>query len=118
MKKNKSNYNFFNFEELFKDNSGIEDWDAIGNHSTEDLKKNLGTFDSDKLCQIVVAYRYLNYNQELAVSAMTELGKRRAAGDNFDFESVIESSLAELPPLNFELPDLRTFITQVAKAKK
>ena len=105
----------FNFEEIMKEVVTAEEIGSIKSYSNEELKEDISNFTSDKLCQIVVAYRYLNYNEELAICAMTELGKRRSAGDNFDFESLIETSLAELPPLNFNLPDIRTLIAGLKK---
>ena len=105
----------FNFDEIMKEAVTAEDLDSIKSYSNEELKEDIKNFTSDKLCQIIVAYRYLNYNEELAICAMTELGQRRASGDNFDFESLIDSSLAELPPLNFKLPDIRTLIAGLKK---
>lgn len=109
---------FSSLEEILAEDFDIPDIESMDNSSQEELKSNVVNFDSYKLCQFVVAYRYINYNKELAICAMQELGKRRASGDNFAFESVIESSLAELPELNFELPDLRSIVSQFSSVKK
>lgn len=117
-------FNIFNLENLdldcekfkdLKDIKNIKDFDTI---SDEKLKSSLPGFSSDKLCQIVVAHRYLGFSEDLAILAMEELGKRRVAGDSFDFESCIDSSLAQLPPLNFNFSDIKKFLSLVTGLKK
>jgi hypothetical protein len=105
-----SKFNFSNFEEILNSDHGEPT--ITSEISNQEIKKNMPTFTSDKLCQIIVAYRYLKYNKELAVFAMEELSNRRLNGDIFDFESYIEATLKELPPLSFTLPDFRTVFSQ------
>lgn len=82
------------------------------------IKGKVPEFNSEKLCQIIVCERYFHLNKELAVSCMEELAKRRLAGDSFDFESYIDNSLKELPPLDFSMPDLRTVLTTAIANQK
>jgi len=84
----------------------------------EEVKKKIPTFDSNKLCQIIVCDRYLNFNRELAVLAMEELSRRRQAGDAFNFESVIEKSLAELPQITTTPLDIRSLMGKMSGWKK
>lgn len=101
-------FNFSNLDQILDS----EEPSISSEFSNEEIKESMPTFESDKLCQIIVAYRYLKYNEELALCAMQELASRRAKGDTFDFEKYIEDTLKELPPLNFTLPDLRNIILQ------
>jgi hypothetical protein len=83
---------------------------------TEDLiKEKIPEFTSEKLCQIIVANRYLNYSKDLAVASMLELSSRRENGSNFNYESYIEESLSSLPKLDFSKPDLRLLAYEIQK---
>lgn len=75
-------------------------------------------YNSEKLCEMIVADRYLGISPETTVMCMEELATRRAAGDTFDFEKYITDSQAKLPPLNFSIPDLRGTLQSIMKAKK
>ncbi len=80
----------------------------------QEIKEKIPNFSSEKLCQIIVCDRYLNYNKELAALAMQELASRRSAGDSFDFESHIDKSLSELPQINNMSFDIRTVLANLA----
>lgn len=77
----------------------------------ESTKLDIPNFDSDKLCEIVVCYRYLNLHKDLSILAMEELSKRRLNGDSFDFESYIEKSLNSLPEIDFSIPNFSSIIS-------
>jgi hypothetical protein len=87
-------------------------------NNLEEVKNKIPTFDSEKLCQIIVCDRYLNFNRELAILAMEELSKRRQQGDIFNFESVIEKSLSELPQINIAPLDIKTVLSKVSGWKR
>lgn len=74
------------------------------------IKGNIPTFTSKKLCEMIVCDRYFGCYKEINLACMEELSKRRVAGDEFDFESYIDKCLAELPPLDFSIPDLRNVL--------
>jgi hypothetical protein len=57
---------------------------------------------SKTLAAIVVAYRALGTNKEVAIEAMEELSKRRVAGDDFDYEAWIKEKLKEVPTIKSE----------------
>ena len=59
--------------------------------------KDIQKFSSQKLCEIVVASRYLGMARPEAISAMEELAARRAGGDSLAFEEEIASLLGKLP---------------------
>lgn len=105
----------FNLDSLevdkFKELKDIKDAKNFDTVSKESIKDNIVNFSSEKLCQLVIAHRYLKYDEELSILAMEELGKRRVSGENFDFESYIENCLSQLPPLKFNLLDLRSIIS-------
>jgi hypothetical protein len=103
----------FNFD---IDDDELEELDSDDSEfNLEDFKKNISSFTPQKLCQIVVCYRYLNFNPDLATLCMEELGERRVHGLVFDFEEHIEKSLKELPSLNFSMPDLGAIMSQIKK---
>lgn len=55
---------------------------------------------SDTLAARVVVYRSLGIGKDLAVQCMSELVRRRANGDQFDYEAYIESETAKIPKVN------------------
>jgi len=81
------------------------------------VKDKIPTYESTKLCEMIVCDRYFGCYKEIALSCMEELAKRRIAGDTFRFESYIEKSLSELPKLEFVVPDLRDVLRQVIGRK-
>lgn len=83
----------------------------------DDIKNKIPTFDNEKLCQIIVCYRYLNSYKELAVLCMQELGQRRSQGDKFDYESYIDKSLSELPQINIQPIDIRSLMSNARLGK-
>jgi hypothetical protein len=74
----------------------------------EDSKKilNLSEYSSQKLCEIIVCNRYLNFDPDFSTNCMQELVKRRLNGDEFDFENYIEKTFNELPEIEISVPDL------------
>lgn len=77
------------------------------------IKSKVPEFNSKKLCEMIVCDRYFGFNQDIAVMCMEELAKRRINGDSFDFETSIEDSLKELPPLNISGDfDIRAILNQ------
>jgi hypothetical protein len=81
------------------------------------VKKNVPNFSSQKLCEMIVCDRYFGLGKKVSAICMEELAKRRLAGDKFDFESYIDNAGKELPPLVFDMPDLRTMLNQAVKLK-
>lgn len=76
------------------------------------VKKNIPSYSSEKLCEMIVCDRYFSCYKEPALVCMEELAQRRLNGDNFDFETYIEKSLASLPKLDFSLPDIGDLMRQ------
>ena len=91
----------------------IEDDDIVP--SNEEIIENLPEHSQENLCEIIVASRYLGYNQEVAKAAMKELANRRSDGSDFDFESFIEIEMKKLPSLNSKLPDLKSIFSGALK---
>lgn len=58
---------------------------------------SLKSVNVEDLAARVVAYRALGINRELATQCMVELARRRAAGENFDYEDFIAKELAKIP---------------------
>ncbi len=77
--------------------------------------KNVSTFSSEKLGDIVVMYQYLSLYHDLSVAAMQELALRREKGEIFDYEGYISLNLNKLPKLSFELPPLNTLVNQLKR---
>jgi hypothetical protein len=74
------------------------------------VKENVPNFTSEKLCEMVACDRYLGCFHEIAIICMEELGKRRANGDNFQFEDRIEEIQKPLPVLNFNTTDIKEIL--------
>jgi hypothetical protein len=104
----------FNIDWLEQDDESLS-YLAEGDPSEENVKNNIEEFNSKKLCQIIVCNRYLNTSKDLAIACMEQLSKRRAEGDDFDFESYIETSLSELPVLNFKISDIRDAMSKIIR---
>jgi len=83
--------------------------------SEEELLTKLPEFKSIKLCDIIVAHRYLGFYKKLYVPCMQELAKRRIDGDSWDFEQYIDDQLKDMPKLNFNLNDLNSAMQQLRK---
>lgn len=73
------------------------------NNFNDEFQKNLPSFSNDKLCEVIVAFRYLGTMKEEALISMTELAKRREEGDTFPFENKIETLLNDLPKINLDI---------------
>lgn len=104
--------NDFDFEEL-NDESEVKSVSL----NLDSVKKNVPTFTSRKLCEMIVCDRYFGFAEKVSIHCMEELAKRREAGDNFDFETYIDNAYKELPQLNFNMPDLRSVLNQVINKK-
>ena len=68
-----------------------------------DFKTELAKMSNEKLCEIIVAYRYIGILQDQSVMAMEELANRRGAGSEFQFENHIETMKSSLPKIDMDL---------------
>lgn len=57
------------------------------------MLKKIETYSSKLLAVNVIAFRLFGWNESDATESMKILGERRAAGEDFDFESFIEEEL-------------------------
>lgn len=88
-----------------------EEFDQSGDvFTTDQMKELLPIFSEIKLADIIVMDRYIGLYPELAVEAMKELSNRRINGNNFKYEEYIETTLKELPDLNFTLPEISSIL--------
>lgn len=71
--------------------------------TSEDFKVNLPQMSQEKLCEIIVCFRYLGFMQEESILAMEELARRRGAGEVFNFEAKIEELTKDLPSINIDI---------------
>ncbi len=98
------------------DEEDLTDEDLDFEELTEaEVQAKIPEFDSVKLCDIIVSFRYLGLYKFLYVLAMEELAKRRIDGDPFDFEKYIEESTKELPKLEFNITDVNLAMEQLRK---
>jgi hypothetical protein len=104
--------NFDDFE--VSDEEIPEDYKPL-NH--EEVKGKLPTFTSEKLCEMIVCDRYFGCFNEIAVACMEELAKRRIEGNDFEYEKYIEKALAELPVVEFKIPDLGDVLRSIIGRK-
>lgn len=107
--------NFDDLEDL------AEDVD-LSQNPTLDLKvvqEKVPTYSTTKLCEMIVCDRYFGCYKEIAIMCMEELGKRRAAGENFNFEQYIEDAFNQLPKLDLSVPNISDVLnTVISRGKK
>ena len=70
------------------------------------FEKNLEKHSSNKLCEIIAAFRYLGVMRREAILSMEELSKRRAAGSDFGYENEISRLIGNLPKIDLNLSDI------------
>lgn len=95
------------FEDLEDDNEEFTELNF------DEVKNNLPTYSSEKLCEIIVCDRYFGCYKKIAIMCMEELANRRLNGDDYAFEDYIQKSFNELPKLDFTIPDLGDVLRQV-----
>ena len=100
------------------ENDNDEDLDQILDLDTDLIKNNINTYSSEKLCEMIVCDRYLNFGQEISLFCMEELVKRRINGDGFNYEEYINKSLKDLPEINMKLPDIKSILEQIVGENK
>jgi len=83
----------------------------------DQIKLNVPSFTNEKLCDMIIADRYLGFRQKIAPICMEELAIRRAGGDNFKFEEYIEVEYKKLPKLDFTIPDIKTALSNAIGKK-
>ena len=110
----------FDLQDLLSENEEDNDTETPTTLSLDLIKEQFPKYTIQKVAEMVVVARYLGLDNAITVACMEELATRRAAGDNFPFETFIEESYNKLPTLSFTMPDLRTALTQFVKqdAKK
>lgn len=109
-----------NFDDLLKGFDFDEDQDDVDGPSMLDIniiKSNISSYDDKRLCEMIVCVRYFGLDQNIGTLCMQELARRRELGDNFDFETYIESSYQELPVFTFGGTDLRSILGQMISPK-
>lgn len=61
---------------------------------------------NEKLCEIVVAYRYIGMLKEQSIMAMEELGNRRKNGDTYEYEAEIDKMQQGLPKIKLDMREI------------
>lgn len=80
------------------------------------VKSKIPSYTSQKLCEMIVCGRYIGFYPEISVLCMEELAMRRDSGDEFDFETYIDTAYNSLPKLDFNVPDLRSVLSTLVSA--
>jgi hypothetical protein len=70
----------------------------------KEILAQINQYSSTKLAEMIVAHRYLGISDTICIAAMQELGARRAAGEDFDFETFIKENSQTLPKLDIKVP--------------
>lgn len=99
-------------DDLFDDfeDEDVADYKPL---NVNEVKQELPTYTSEKLCEMIVCDRYLGGYRELGIACMEELAKRRSEGSDFNFEEYIGKSINAMPSLNFNnMPDIRDVLRQ------
>lgn len=71
-----------------------------------DFSEIVGLYSNNKLCEVIVSFRYLGIMKGEAINAMEELAKRRQEGSLFNFEKEIESMINDLPKIDISLSEI------------
>lgn len=74
--------------------------------------------NSQALASQVVVYRALGFNKDLAIQCMAELSRRAQAGEQFEYETFIETELAKIPKPKSSGSQLTSMINQGISALK
>lgn len=102
------------FDELLKDALAKEPDLKITPLNMDKVRAGLPEATNEKLCEMIVCDRYFGFGEQISSLCMTELSKRRIAGDTFDFETYIDQAYKSLPEINNKVPDLRDVLQQAA----
>lgn len=81
------------------------------------VREKAPSYSSQKLCEMIVCDRYFGCYREVAIICMEELSKRRAGGDDFDFEKYIDECLEKLPKIELKMPNLRDVMSKFARKR-
>lgn len=100
------------------ENDSAEDSDEPIEFNDNEVKSNLINYSSERLCDVIITYRYFGLNKDLSISAMEELAKRRSSGDEFLYENYIDKNLKELPSLNFNIKNVDGLIQSFRGTKR
>ena len=80
---------------------------------TESEIKSLLSKDSQSLCSVIIIHRVLNSFKEEAKLCMIELMKRKANGDQFDFETYIDKEAAKYV-INVNIPKVNDIKSKIS----
>jgi hypothetical protein len=83
--------------------------------TNDKIRETIPLQSSVKLAEMIVCYRYIGIYKEASMLAMEELGKRRLAGDMFDYEKYVEDKLAGLPKLDVKKPGIGSMFGMLGK---
>lgn len=75
----------------------------LNDYNEDEFRKNLPSMSGEKLCEIIVCFRYLGLMKEESILAMEELASRRGSGDDFNYEEKIDELILNLPNINIDL---------------
>ena len=120
-----NNFDLLNFDVGSLDDSSeeisyeeVKDLNIKNILNLDSIKKDINIFSTKKICNIIISNRYLSFDKELNIFCMEELGRRRAAGDNFLFEDYIEEELNKFPQLNINFNKLLNVLNNNSVRKK
>lgn len=85
----------------------------MNDFNVEDVKK----YDNEKLCAIIITYKYFNNHFDVIKVCMEELSNRRKAGSNFQFEEYIQTEFNKLPKLDMKM-DIKNILSNVGNLGK
>lgn len=80
----------------------------MDNNIPSEFEQNISSQTNERLCEIVICFRYMGIMQEEALMSMKELAKRRVEGSAFEFEKYIKENYDTLPKLDTNMKSLMT----------
>jgi hypothetical protein len=100
-------------DDMLDNNTNSDDDLSMPTFNVTEVIKQVSTYESQKLSDMIICDRYLGILPKLAEACMIELAKRRENGDTYDFEGYIEKELSSLPVIDLKMPDLAEALNQV-----
>lgn len=86
--------------------SNHQEINNVDNGVDVDIKNIISSFSEQKLCDIIVSFRYLGIMETEAILSMEELSRRRDNGSDFLYEQKIDDLLQNLPKIELNLNDI------------
>lgn len=70
---------------------------------SQEFEDTYRSFTIRRLCEVIISARYLGILEQECILCMQELAARREQGEQFDYETFIETEIKKLPNFKIDL---------------